>query len=124
MPFPGVSLAMLQFLLLQRNVPLPAHEPLDTDDAEDFAGDARLLQHNYVQAEGVANLDQVPAPCALVTIGFARLEGGTGSLARYVAVAPASWPHETSIAPPGSPAPCRCRGPAAGRDGCYAKETN
>ena len=64
------------------------------------------MQHNFAQAEGVANLDQVPEAGALITIGFAKFEGGSGGFARYVAVAPASWPYGVTIAQaPGAPLP-------------------
>ena len=77
-PFPGVSLAALQYLYLNRHVLLQGHEPLDTDNtAPEFVGENWLLKHNFAQAEGVANLDQVPESGALIAIGFAKFEGGT-----------------------------------------------
>ena len=60
-PFPGVSLAALKYLHLDRHILMHGHEPLDTDNtAPEFVGEKWLLQHNFAQAEGVANLDQVP----------------------------------------------------------------
>jgi hypothetical protein len=71
---------------------------LDTDNtAPEFVGENWLLKHNFAQAEGVANLDQVPESGALITIGFAKFEGGTGGFARYIAIAPASWPFGVTI---------------------------
>jgi kynurenine formamidase len=91
-PFPGVTLAALKYLYLERHVLMHGHEPLDTDNAApEFIGESWLLKHNFAQAEGVANLDQVPESGALIAIGFARFEGGTGGFARYIAIAPASW---------------------------------
>jgi len=105
-PFPGVSLQALQFLHLQRQILFHGHEPLDTDASEDFAAEAWLLRHNYTQAEGVMNLDLVPEAGGLILIGYAKPEGGTGGLARYIAVAPASWPHGVTIQQaPGAPLP-------------------
>ena len=76
-PFPGVSLAALKYLHLDRHILMHGHEPLDTDNtAPEFVGEKWLLQHNFAQAEGVANLDQVPEAGALITIGFAKFEGG------------------------------------------------
>jgi kynurenine formamidase len=97
-PFPGVSLSALKYLHLERHVLMQGHEPLDTDNtAPEFIGEKWLLMHNFAQAEGVANLDQVPESGALIAIGFAKFEGGTGGFARYVAIAPADWPHGVTI---------------------------
>ena len=51
------------------------------------------MNNGYMQAEGVANLDQVPATGALVAIGFPRLKGGTGGFASFTAICPADWTH-------------------------------
>jgi kynurenine formamidase len=104
-PFPGVSLAALKFLHLERHILMHGHEPLDTDDtAPRFVGETWLLEHNFAQAEGVANLDQVPESGALIAIGFAKFEGGTGGFARYIAIAPPDWPRgETIAAQSGAP---------------------
>lgn len=97
-PFPGVTLAARKYLYLERHVLMHGHEPLDTDNtAPEFIGEKWLLQHNFAQAEGVANLDRLPESGALITIGFAKFEGGTGGFARYIAIAPASWPHGVTI---------------------------
>ncbi|HUA26730.1 MAG TPA: cyclase family protein [Steroidobacteraceae bacterium] len=118
-PFPGVSLAALQFLHLQRHILLHGHEPLDTDNtAPRFVAETWLLEHNFAQAEGVANLDQVPEYGALITIGFAKFAGGTGGFARYIAIAPPDWPHGTSIAEQsGAPLPTHIRPLRRGPDG-------
>jgi kynurenine formamidase len=117
-PFPGVSLAALKFLYLDRRIMLQGHEPLDTDDTPTFEGESWLLHHNFAQAEGVANLDQVPEAGALITIGFARPEGGTGGLARYIAIAPASWPYGVTIdQAPGAPLPTHKGALVRGGDG-------
>ena len=64
------------------------------------------MHNNFAQAEGVANLDQVPEAGALVVVGFAKPLGGTGGYARYVAVAPADWAFGVTIAEmPGAPLP-------------------
>jgi kynurenine formamidase len=88
-PFPGVSLDALEYLHLERHILMHGHEPLDTDNtAPEFVGEKWLLKHNFAQAEGVANLDQVPESGALIVIGFAKFKGGTGGFARYIAIAP------------------------------------
>ena len=95
--FPGVSLAALKFLHLQRKILFHGHEPLDTDTTPDLEGEAWLLRNGYTQAEGVANLDQVPEKGALVAIGYPKLGGGTGGYARYIAICPADWKYGTTI---------------------------
>ena len=118
-PFPGVTLAALKYLYLHRHVLMQGHEPLDTDNtAPKFVGETWLLQHNFAQAEGVAHLDQVPASGALIAIGFAKFEGGTGGFARYVAIAPASWPLGVTIdQQPGAPLPTHRHRLRRGADG-------
>jgi kynurenine formamidase len=95
-PFPGVSLDALKFLHLERHILLHGHEPLDTDDTPTLEGEAWLMHHGFLQAEGVTNLDLVPETGALVMSGFPRFAGGTGGLASFVAVCPAGWPHGTT----------------------------
>ena len=103
-PFPGVSLDALKFLHLERKILFHGHEPLDTDTTPTLEGEHWLLHNNFVQAEGVANLDKVPEAGALVTIGFAKPLGGSGGFARYVAIAPADWSEGTSVTEtPGAP---------------------
>ena len=105
-PFPGVSLDALKFLHLERKILFHGHEPLDTDTTPTLEGEYWLMHNNFVQAEGVANLDKVPEAGALVTIGFAKPQGGSGGYARYVAIAPADWPQGVSINDaPGAPLP-------------------
>jgi kynurenine formamidase len=89
--FPGVSLAALKFLHLRRHILFHGHEPLDTDSTPTLVGEAWLMHHGYAQAEGVANLDKVPAKGCLVSIGFPKFGGGLGGYARYVAICPSSW---------------------------------
>jgi kynurenine formamidase len=105
-PFPGITLDALKYLHLERRILFHGHEPLDTDTTPTLEGEAWLMHNHFTQAEGVANLDQVPEAGALVAIGFAKPEGGTGGYARYVAIAPADWPHGVTIADaPGAPLP-------------------
>jgi kynurenine formamidase len=105
-PFPGISVEALKFLHLERHILFHGHEPFDTDATPDLVAERWLLTHDFAQAEGVANLDQVPEAGALIAIGFARPEGGTGGLARFIAIAPASWRYGTTIAQsPGAPLP-------------------
>lgn len=95
--FPGVGLEALRFLHEQRQILLHGHEPLDTDTTPDLEGEAWLLRNGYTQAEGVANLDQVPEAGALVAIGFAKLQGGLGGLARFIAICPPDWKYGVAV---------------------------
>lgn len=105
-PFPGVGLEALQFLHLQRDILFHGHEPLDTDTTPTLEGEYWLLHNHFAQAEGVMNLDKVPEAGALIIIGFAKPQGGTGGYARYIAVAPKNWPHGVSVTEmPGAPLP-------------------
>ena len=76
--FPGVSLAALEFLHLQRHILFHGHEPLDTDTTPTLEGEDWLMHHGYTQAEGVANLDGVPETGCLVSIGYPKFKGGLG----------------------------------------------
>ncbi|WP_414586526.1 cyclase family protein [Scytonema sp. PCC 10023] len=95
--FPGVSLQALQFLHLQRQILFHGHEPLDTDSTPTLEGEAWLLNNGYAQAEGVANLDQVPETGALVAIGYPKFKGGLGGYARYIAICPPDWKYGVSV---------------------------
>jgi kynurenine formamidase len=104
--FPGVQLAALKFLHLERHILFHGHEPLDTDTTPTLESERWLLTNGYTQAEGLANLDQVPEKGALVTIGFPRLQGGTGGYARYIAICPPNWKFGISVGElPESPLP-------------------
>ncbi len=63
------------------------------------------MHNGYTQAEGVANLDQVAETGCLVAIGYAKIGGGLGGLARYVAICPPDWPHGVSISAADAPLP-------------------
>lgn len=105
-PFPGISLDALKFLHLERHILFHGHEPLDTDATPDLIAERWLLTHDFAQAEGVANLDLLPDAGALISIGFAKPQGGTGGLARFIAIVPATWKYGTTIAEaPGAPLP-------------------
>lgn len=96
-PFPGVGLEALKFLHNERDILFHGHEPLDTDTTPTLEGEYWLMHNNFAQAEGVANLDQVPEYGALISVGFAKPLGGSGGYARYVAIAPPDWPHGVSL---------------------------
>ncbi len=101
--FPGVTLDALEFLHLRRHILFHGHEPLDTDTTPTLEGESWLMHHGYTQAEGVDNLEQVPATGCLVSIGYPKFKGGLGGYARYIAICPPGAPHGTRIS--GSDAP-------------------
>jgi kynurenine formamidase len=103
--FPGVGLEALKFLHLQRKILFHGHEPLDTDSTPKLEGEDWLMHNGYTQAEGVANLDQVPEAGALVVIGYPKFAGGLGGYARYVAVCPSDWPYGVTIGQHDAPLP-------------------
>lgn len=104
-PFPGVGLDALKFLHEERHILFHGHEPLDTDSTPTLEGEYWLLHNGYAQAEGVANLDQVAETGCLVAIGYAKIGGGLGGLARYVAICPPDWPHGVTISAADAPLP-------------------
>lgn len=105
-PFPGVGLEAIKFLQNERKILFHGHEPLDTDTTPSLEGEYWLMHNHFCQAEGVANLDKVPEAGALIAIGYAKPEGGTGGYARYIAICPADWKYGVSvIETPGAPLP-------------------
>jgi kynurenine formamidase len=105
-PFPGIKLDTLKFLHLERKILFHGHEPLDTDTTPTLEGEAWLMHNHFAQAEGVANLDQVPEAGALISIGFAKPKGGVGGYARYIAICPPDWGFGVSVVEaPGAPLP-------------------
>ena len=103
--FPGVGLEALKFLHLERRILFHGHEPLDTDSTPNLEGEDWLMHNGYTQAEGVANLDQVPEAGALVIIGYPKFGGGLGGYARYIAVCPSDWPYGVMIGQQDAPLP-------------------
>ncbi|MDP9136941.1 MAG: cyclase family protein [Pseudomonadota bacterium] len=104
--FPGVKLDTLQFLHNERRILFHGHEPLDTDTTPTLEGEAWLMHNHFAQAEGVANLDQVPEAGALLAIDFAKPKGGVGGYARYLAICPPDWQFGVSVIDaPGAPLP-------------------
>jgi len=104
-PFPGVTLDALKFLHLERHILFHGHEALDTDTTPTLEGESWLMHNGYTQAEGVANLDQVPEKGALVAIGYPKLQGGTGGYARYIAICTPDWKYGVTISDADAPLP-------------------
>ncbi|TMH55507.1 MAG: cyclase family protein, partial [Betaproteobacteria bacterium] len=91
--FPGSTIEAIKLLHLERKILLHGHEPLDADSTPTLVVEDWLMNNGYMQAEGVTNLDQVPATGALIAIGFPRLKGGTGGYASFTAICPPDWTH-------------------------------
>ncbi|MSR05810.1 MAG: cyclase family protein [Gemmatimonadetes bacterium] len=96
-PFPGATRDAIKFLHEQRHILFHGHEALDTDTTATFESEAWLLQNGYTQAEGVANLDQVPEAGALVIIGYPKFKGWVGGYARFIAICPPDWKYGVSV---------------------------
>jgi kynurenine formamidase len=88
--FSSVGLAALKFLHRKRHILFHGHEPLDTDTTPTLEGEYWLMHNGFAQAEGVANLDGVPATGCLVSFGAPKFKGGLGGYARYIAICPPS----------------------------------
>ena len=86
--FPSVALDTLKFLHRKRDILFHGHEPLDTDSTPTLEGEYWLMHNGYAQAEGVNNLDGVPAKGCLVSFGYPKFKGGLGGYARYIAICP------------------------------------
>ena len=68
-------------------------------------GEHWLMHNGYTQAEGVANLDDVPGTGCLVAMGFPKFKGGTGGYARYVAICARDTPTGMTIGANDAPLP-------------------
>jgi len=103
--FPSVALATLKFLHLKRHILFHGHEPLDTDSTPTLEGEYWLMHNGYAQAEGVDNLEGVPATGCLVSFGSPKFKGGLGGYARYIAICPPSTKKGVKIARGDAPLP-------------------
>jgi kynurenine formamidase len=103
--FSSVGLDALKFLHHRRHILFHGHEPLDTDTTPTLEGESWLMHHGYAQAEGVANLDGVPATGCLVSFGSPKFKGGLGGYARYIAICPPSTRKGVKISRNDAPLP-------------------
>jgi hypothetical protein len=63
------------------------------------------MHNGYAQAEGVDNLDGVPAKGCLLNMGYPKFKGGVGGYARYVAICPPTTKGGTRISRRDAPLP-------------------
>jgi kynurenine formamidase len=88
MHFPGYSLDTARFLVEGRNVFGLGIDTLSIDEgaSPDFPVHQYTLAHSVYQLENVANLDRAPANGAIVVVAPMKLEGGSGSPVRILAL--------------------------------------
>ena len=92
---PGWSHEALEYLITERQVTAVGHETLDTDAGVSVAKhggslpeEYYLLSQDIYQVEVLANLDQLPASGALISIAFPHWEKASGSPVRALAILP------------------------------------
>jgi kynurenine formamidase len=88
MHFPGYSLEAAKFLVEARSVIGLGIDTLSIDygPSKDFPVHQYTLAHSLYHLENVANLDRVPAAGATVVVAPMKLEGGSGSPVRILAL--------------------------------------
>ena len=83
----------LLFLIHARHVKAVGHETLDTDSgvhaaAHGLTNEYYLLSQNIYQVEVLANLDQVPAVGAVISVSYPNWKRTPGSPVRAIAYLP------------------------------------
>ena len=88
MHFPGYSQDAAKFLVEARNVLGLGIDTLSIDygPSKEFEVHQYTLAHSVYHLENVANLDRVPASGAIVVVAPMKLEGGSGSPVRILAL--------------------------------------
>ena len=86
--FPGYSVEAAEFLVSAREVAGLGIDTLsvDTGQSSDFPVHRFTSAHSVYHIEAVANLNEVPPVGALVVVALAKVEGGSGSPARVLAL--------------------------------------
>jgi kynurenine formamidase len=90
MHFPGYSVEAAKLLIEERKVYGLGIDTLSIDygPSPDFPVHRYSLAHNIYHLENVANLDHLPASGAHVVVAPMKLEGGSGSPVRILALVP------------------------------------
>ncbi len=91
-PFPGVGLDALKFLHEQRHILFHGHEPLDTDSTPTLEGEYWLHAQRLRPGGGRCQSRSGGAHRVSRRDGLSEFQGGTGGIARYVAICPPDWP--------------------------------
>ena len=89
--FPGVSLAALKFMHLQRKILFHGHEPLDTDTTPTLESETWLLRNGYSQAEAVANLRSSSGERCACGHWLSKTWRWYWDYARYITICPPEW---------------------------------
>lgn len=95
--YPGWDVGAIAWLIAERNIGAIGHEPADTDpstvtsrtDAYPFPSEKFILDHDRIQIEVLAHLDELPATGSIMICAFPKLKDGTGFSARCFAICPA-----------------------------------
>lgn len=88
MHFPGYSQEAAKFLTEARNVVGLGIDTLSIDygPSKDFTVHQYTMAHSLYHLENVANLEHVPAAGAIIVVAPMKLEGGSGSPVRILAL--------------------------------------
>jgi kynurenine formamidase/mono/diheme cytochrome c family protein len=90
MHFPGYSVGAVDYLLKRRKIVALGIDTLSIDygPSKEFEAHKRSLGAGLYHLENLANLDKLPARGAVIFVGALPIEGGSGSPARVLAIAP------------------------------------
>ncbi|MCI0490965.1 MAG: cyclase family protein [Blastocatellia bacterium] len=88
--FPGFSEEAIEYLLTERKAVALGIDTLSIDygPSKDFAGHKLSHGGGLYHIENMTNLDKLPARGAVLFVGPLAIEGGSGSPARALAIAP------------------------------------
>jgi kynurenine formamidase len=90
MHFPGFSLEAAKYLVDKNKIAALGIDTLSIDNgpSEEFAVHKWILSKGLFMVENLTNLNQLPNNGALVIFAPLKIEGGTGSPARVLAIVP------------------------------------
>ncbi|HEY7545578.1 MAG TPA: cyclase family protein, partial [Blastocatellia bacterium] len=88
--FPGFSVAAIDYLLKNTRIVALGIDTLSIDygPSKNFAGHRLSHSRGLYHIENLTNLDRLPARGAVVFVAPLAIEGGSGSPARVLAIAP------------------------------------
>jgi kynurenine formamidase/glyoxylase-like metal-dependent hydrolase (beta-lactamase superfamily II) len=86
--FPGISSAAIQLLVTERNISGVGVDVISLDPGHDneYKGHKIILGAGKWVVEAVANLKKIPPKGAYLFVGAPKIRGGTGGIARLLAV--------------------------------------
>jgi kynurenine formamidase len=88
--FPGYSLEAIQYLVRKPKIVALGIDTLSIDygPSKNFQGHRISHDSGLYHIENLTNLDRLPARGAVIFVGVLPIEGGSGSPARVIAIAP------------------------------------